>query len=117
MPIYTFYCDKCQRSFEHVSSISSYREEDVRCDLCNGKKISRSYVDDARTIVSGSVKKSDSELKTLGDLAKRNTDRMSNDQKEELKFKHNKYKEEKSVKTLPKGMSRMNKPKHKTKWT
>jgi hypothetical protein len=79
--------------------------------------VARSYLDDAKTIIAGSVKKSDNELKTLGDLARRNTDRMSDDQKEILQTKHNKYKEQQSVKQLPKGMSRMNKPKHKTKWT
>ncbi|MFN9959492.1 MAG: hypothetical protein ACK55I_40905, partial [bacterium] len=58
-----------------------------------------------------SVKKSDGELKTLGDLAKRNADRMSDDQKISLYQKHNSYKEEKlETKPLPSGMSYKKKP-------
>lgn len=58
-----------------------------------------------------SVKKSDSELKTIGDLAKRNRDRMSNDHKQHLHEKHNSYKERKiETKPLPKGMKYIKKP-------
>ena len=64
---------------------------------------------------SASVKKSDSELKTIGDLARRNSERMSDDQKISLYQKHNAYKYDESTKELPTGMSRLNKPK-KPKW-
>jgi hypothetical protein len=74
------------------------------------------YTEDALSI-SASVKKMDSELKTVGDLAKRNTDRMSDDHKAHLRSKHNDYKENQADAPLPKGMSRLQKPKHKTKWT
>jgi len=83
---------------------------------CGNKKTERNYVSDASTIM-GSVKKSDNELSTIGDLANRNRDRLSNDQKIELHQKHNSYKETESTKELPKGMSRMKKPKTKLKWT
>jgi hypothetical protein len=63
-----------------------------------------------------SVKKSDSELKTIGDLANRNRDKISDDHKSYLDQKHNAYKEELSTKQLPQGMSRMQKPKTKIKW-
>jgi hypothetical protein len=57
------------------------------------------------------VKKADSELKTIGDLANRNADRMSEDQKRSLYMKHNDYKEHKiETKPLPKGMSYKKKP-------
>jgi hypothetical protein len=62
-----------------------------------------------------SVKKSDSELKTIGDLARRNSDKFSDDEKTHLYNKHNSYKYEESTKQLPSGMSRLKKPK-KTKW-
>ena len=70
--------------------------------------------------LSSSVVKSDSELGTVGDLANRNRDRLTNDQKAALDHKHNEYKDHKLkdelVKGLPKGMSRMAKPKYKPKW-
>lgn len=115
MPIYTFFCESCKEKYEIVCSISSYSSE-TNCTLCGSKQTHRLYVEDACT-QSVSVRKSDSELKTVGDLAKRNTDRMSNDEKEHLRKKHNSYKENKIDKPLPKGMSRLNRPKTKTKWT
>jgi hypothetical protein len=65
---------------------------------------------------STSIRKSDSELKTIGDLALRNTERMSMDEKSHLYQKHNSYKEtQEEAKPLPKGMSRIKKP-PKVKW-
>jgi superfamily II RNA helicase len=65
---------------------------------------------------STSIRKSDSELKTIGDLANRNRDRMSDDQKQTLTQKHNLYKNKEEKKQLPSGMTRLKKQ-HKTKWT
>jgi len=42
---------------------------------------------------------------------------MSDDQNQMLHEKHNSYKEQKSEKELPRGMSRVSKPKIKNKWT
>lgn len=64
---------------------------------------------------NASVKKSDNELKTIGDLARRNSDRMSDDEKIHLYQKHNAYKFDDPTKELPKGMNRIKKPK-KIKW-
>lgn len=114
MPTYTYYCDDCKKRFECFFYIKDYNPS-PKCLLCKSKKTSRSYIDDITTIAS-SVKKSDSELKTLGDLANRNRDRLSNDQKNNLFQKHNAYKETESTKELPKGMSRIKKPKQKIKW-
>jgi hypothetical protein len=61
------------------------------------------------------VKLASSEIKTLGHLAHRNAETMSEDQKNELYRKHNSYKEVVPDKPLPKGMNRVNKPK-KIKW-
>lgn len=70
--------------------------------------------------INSSVKKSDSEFKTLGDLANRNRDKMSEDHKMALDAKHTKYQDDKLkeelTKELPSGMSRIKKPKTKTKW-
>jgi len=114
MPTYTYYCEKCKKSFELFSSIREYDPEPT-CLLCKKTKAHRDYIVDVAT-QSASVKKSDNELKTIGDLAMRNSERMSNDQKTDLYIKHNSYKEEKTeTKPLPKGMSRIKKP-PKPKW-
>ena len=114
MPVYSYECHKCQEAFELFSSIRDYQESPC-CSLCGCKKTSRKFIEDVSTIMS-SVKKSDSELKTIGDLANRNRDKMSEDQKQALYQKHNDYKLEESTKELPKGMSRIKKPKNKIKW-
>lgn len=115
MPTYSYICDKCSHEFELFFHISDYIEH-PKCEKCKKTKTRRSYMKDV-TSQHMSVKKADSELKTVGDLANRNRDRMSEEQKTELYRKHNSYKDEQSTKELPKGMSRIKKPKHKTKWT
>jgi hypothetical protein len=62
------------------------------------------------------VRKSDNELKTIGDLAARNTERLNEEQKADLYTKHNSYREKiEESKPLPTGMSRIKKP-PKPKW-
>lgn len=112
MPIYTYTCNSCFEKFELFFSFSSYNEH-PKCLLCESKNTQRSYGDD---LCMTFVKKSDSELKTIGDLANRNRDKMSQDEKIELSNKHNKYKEQHSNKELPTGMSRMKKTNIKNKW-
>ena len=114
MPCYSYFCKTCNAKFEIVCSIKDYTECTV-CSLCGGKKVHRLYIEDISTL-NMSVKKHSSELKNIGDLANRNRDLLSNDHKAALEHKHNSYKEEKSNKELPKGMSRIDKPKTKTKW-
>lgn len=113
MPTYTYFCEKCENLFEHFFYIKDYKEQ-VSCDTC-GLLCCRAYENDLTTI-SSSVKKSDNELKTIGDLANRNRDRMSKDHIRFLENKHNEYKDSEPAKELPKGMSRINKPKQKIKW-
>lgn len=112
MPEYTYECQKCNSVFSVICSISNYKDH-PNCN-CGSKNTERCYAIDCLTI-NGNVKKSDSELKTLGDLANRNRDRMSEDHKNDLYQQHNSYKEKSSEKELPKGMSRIKKP-PKTKW-
>lgn len=114
MPTYTYECSKCKHIFELFFYIRDYKES-PKCTKCKSKNTYRSYIKDVIT-QSSSVKKSDSELKTIGDLALRNTERISNDQKAHLHMKHNSYKETtEEAKPLPKGMSRVKKP-SKIKW-
>ena len=115
MPTYTFCCDKCKHKFELFFTIRSYKDKQV-CAKC-GLTASRSYEDDLGSI-NTSVKLADCEVKTLDHLAKRNNERFSEDQKHHLYVKHNSYKEGfDKTKSLPTGMSRIDRPKSKTKWT
>jgi putative FmdB family regulatory protein len=114
MPTYSYGCEKCNQNFELFYSIKDYQSAPL-CINCGNKKTHRLYALDVST-QSSCVKKSDSELKTIGDLANRNRDRLSDDQKQALSTKHNRYKEEVPQKQLPKGMTRIKKQ-PKTKWT
>lgn len=114
MPAYSFTCLCCHTDFELFALIKDY-EEHPKCKKCKSKKTERRYIEDLLTL-NTSVKKSDSELKTLGDLANRNRDRLSDDQKRELSTKHNLYRENTPSQDLPSGMSRMKKQ-PKVKWT
>lgn len=108
MPSYTYGCDSCGNKFELFSYIKDYQSNPI-CPQCQ-EKSHRLYVEDVLT-QSTSVKKSDSELKTIGDLALRNSEKMSEDQKISLYQKHNSYKDNKEEsKPLPSGMSRIKKP-------
>jgi putative FmdB family regulatory protein len=107
MPTYSYSCDKCNIDFEFFFYIKDYQDR-PQCPSCKSKKTCRRYIDDVSTI-SASVKKADSELKTLGDIANRNRDRMSDDQKQALNEKHSAYRDNEILQDLPKGMSRMKK--------
>lgn len=114
MPTYSYHCENCNIDFELFFYIKDYIEK-PKCSSCKSKKTCRSYTKDVAT-QNATIKKSDSELKTIGDLANRNRDKMSEDQKQQLLLKHNAYKEQESNKQLPKGMSRLKKQ-PKIKWT
>lgn len=113
MPNYSYGCNKCNKVFELFFYFKDYVEK-PQCIHCKSPNTERLVVLDAMTL-NASVKKSDSELKTIGDLADRNRDRMSNDQKTELYTRHNSYKETTDEAPLPKGMTRMKKG-QKTIW-
>ena len=112
MPSYTYLCDECGLKTEVFFTLKDYKET-IECSC--GADMRRSYQDDLMNM-GGSVIKSDSELKTIGDLANRNRDRMTDDHKAALYEKHNAYKDEVDKKPMPTGMSRMKKPKQKFKW-
>jgi putative FmdB family regulatory protein len=114
MPTYTFSCNKCNKTFEIYVTISQYSQlKIVECEHCNSNDTERLVAEDVKTINS-SVKKSDSELKTIGDLADRNRDSMTKDHMQTLYNKHNAYKETETP--LPEGTKRLKKTK-KIKWT
>lgn len=113
MPTYSYACKKCSSIFELFFSIRNYTDDKQKCPKCKSL-CSRSYEADISTLAT-SVKKADSELRTIGDLANRNRDRMTDDHKVALNKKHNDYKETPPDKPLPDGMSRIKKP-PKPKW-
>lgn len=116
MPTYSFFCEGCKKKFELYLSLHQYDKFKKICPCCNkDKKVIRLYSEDLLSL-STSIRKNDSELKTIGDLANRNRDKMSEDHKAHLSAKHNDYKEFTQTKELPKGMSRIQRPKHKIKW-
>lgn len=113
MPEYSFYCEKCGKPFEVSCSINDYSNNKIRCIFCNSANINRDLMSD----ISGSylsIRKHDSELKTLGDLANRNAEKFSADKKNHLFHKHNEYRKDKDGK-LPDGMTRIKKTK-KVNW-
>ena len=40
MPIYEFHCEKCDSTFDHMTSMSA-RDEQVSCPTCGSKKTGR----------------------------------------------------------------------------
>jgi putative FmdB family regulatory protein len=114
MPTYSYLCNNCEKIFELFFSYTNYQEK-PKCEYCKSKNTERQIALDASTINS-SVKKCDSELGTIGDLANRNRDKLSNDEKVHLYNKHNAYKQEAPTTKLPKGAKRIKKSKG-IKWT
>jgi hypothetical protein len=108
--VYSFICDTenggCGHSFEISCFISEYdaATKELRCSKCNQKAgIRRDYFADK---FSSSIKLSDDQI-TVGHLAHRNTEKMSEEQKAKLHYEHNKYRfENPQEKELPNGMVR-----------
>ena len=92
MPEYSYVCDPqrggCGHLFSVVQSFSEYKPL-KRCPSCNKHKLIRDYGADN---VTGTVKGSGG-ANTLGHLAEVNSGRLSSDQKESLRKKHNKYRD------------------------
>ena len=90
MPCYSYKCSnpKCGELTESFQSIKDYTPL-VKCPKCKKKTLIRNLKAD---LPSGSVKKGDDQL-TVGELAKRNTERFSRDYKEHLHNERYKYRE------------------------
>ena len=39
MPVYEYYCDKCQREVEFTLSISEHEKGKIKCPKCGGKAL------------------------------------------------------------------------------
>lgn len=105
MPEYTYICDSCGLKTEVFFTIKDYTDT-INCSCSSMMR--RSYQDDLGGLTN-SIIKTDDELSTIGDLANRNRDRMSNDEKAHLYKKHNAYKDDYTGFKLPKGMTSMRK--------
>ena len=97
MPTYVFHCNTCKADFEVFQSLKEYNGH-TQCPDCQTETEHRVY-----DVVPGHVVLGDSEIK-IGHLAKRNRDRMPDDQKKDLARKHNEYKFAPVEKDLPKGV-------------
>jgi putative FmdB family regulatory protein len=93
MPTYIFKCNDCRTKYEIYSSIAKYDTCNKDCPKCDSSDVHRVYEDEN---VCGSVRKGDSEI-TVGQLADRNRERMSEDQKEDLYQKNNAYKDKELI--------------------
>lgn len=110
MPEYSYCCDPqqggCGYTFSVVQSFSQYKVL-KRCPKCKKHKLIRDYSEDN---VTGSVKGSGG-ARTIGQLAEKNSSRMSSDQRQMLNKKHNEYRDKKD--SLPVKGERIKKAKEK----
>lgn len=103
MPTYQFICEKCNCSFNINCYICDYDavKSTLRCVSCKSNRIYRDYQKDN---IMGHI-----EQKTIGSLADKNTDKMSEEQKLDLYLKHNDYLYNEPEKELKPGMERIRK--------
>ena len=82
MPIYSLYCDDCLQEIEIECKISEYdsRMKQIICPSCSSRKVYRNYESDN---IYSTIK----EVKTLGQLAEKNTKKMGGKLKEEQEKK------------------------------
>ncbi len=110
MPEYSYICNKehrqwdkpigCGHRFSIITTVRNYTASPI-CPSCNqNDAIIRDYREDNVNI---SIALSNDKL-TVGHLAKRNTDKLSNDEKVALYNKHNDYRFQKSKVKLGKNM-------------
>jgi hypothetical protein len=97
-----------------VLTRQQYESFQVVCS-CGSNKVHRDYEKDLDGLV-GAVRKHSSELKTIGDIAARNRDTYSDDQKLDMKKQHFSYLEEGELPEPPKGATRIKKSEP-VKWT
>lgn len=103
MPEYEYRCTKCGEHFEIICSMEDYELID-ECPYCCTDSAVRVF-----STQPGFVKLAESEIKTLGHLAKRHSETMSDDKKASLKRKNTAYMREGPDKPLPPGMRRIKK--------
>jgi len=107
MPTYTYLCTNCQVYFEQFSYISDYQEQEI-CPTCKTiKNVIRALGYDVSTIHQNVIA-GENDI-TLGQLASRNTKKMSRDEKIDKFYEQNKYRYEGADSDLPNGMTRISK--------
>jgi hypothetical protein len=98
--VYSFLCEHCRNYFEVVMSIATYNS----CQSCPScKKSDKVYRDYQADNVSGNTVN-----RTLGAWAEKQASKLSEDQKEHLWRKHNKYRLGPKPE-LPEGFERLSK--------
>jgi hypothetical protein len=105
--IYTFKCfedeDGCGHVFEVVMTPATYTA-DQQCPHCSSfSSVHRFYEVDE---INSQVRLADSELKTVGHLAARNTEKFSEEQLAKINYEQNSYRFNREKKDLPRGMKR-----------
>lgn len=106
MPQYSFVCCQesggCGHTFEKYAKISDYEKQILnkrhKCPSCHKIK-------PVRRELTPPLYVGDSSPKTVGALADRNTDRMSDDHRESLMREHTKYLDAPFTGKLPEGAS------------
>jgi len=114
MPNYTFQCDQCSEYTLLFFAMGDYdnRPKKIKCSECGGILCRNIAADNIQGFVSSSL----SDCKTIGQYAEKQTAKYSKQQAEDI-VENFKTKKTGGMKQLPKGMSRMDKPKTGTQWT
>ena len=114
MPEYTFICETCSDHTSLICTIAEYshKSNTIKCQACGGLL----YRDFAGDNIDAFVSVGLSDCKTIGHYADKQTAKYSQEQLQEMQAKF-KTKKVEGGGPLPKGMSRMEKPKHGIKWT
>jgi len=115
VPDYTFQCKNCSEHSILFFTMAEYdnKPNKIKCPLCNKGFLYRNIAADN---IGGYVASSLSDCKTIGQYAEKQTAKYSTQQVQDI-VENFKTKKTGGMKTLPKGMSRMEKSNTKTKWT
>lgn len=114
MPEYSFYCRKCKHKFSRYWNISQYDKEIdlIECESCSADKsfVSRDYQEDNMVV-------SYHEVKTIGQLADRNTKKMGKYELQDKMREDNMdfHKKNKEVAAKRRRLNKMT-PEQKKKW-
>ena len=103
MPTYEYHCKNCLKDFEVFQNIQDFCLINT-CPICKQQTAVMRF-----TPQNCYVKLADSEIKTLGHLASRNSENKSSDEIASIKRKNMEYRHKGPDKPLPPGMSRIKK--------
>ena len=103
MPTYEYHCTNCLKDFDIFQNIHDFVLV-THCPQCKQSTAVMKF-----STQDSFVKLAESEIKTLGHLAKRHTETMSADERASLHRKNTAYRREGPDKPLPPGMKRVKK--------